>query len=72
MLQHHERPDGSGYPRGLNATQISPLGALFIIAEDLVHEALEGEGVTVDSFFTKKAPLYSRGQFKKIRLGFRG
>ena len=66
VIQHHERPDGSGFPRGLNAMQISPLGALFIIAEDLVHEALENPGITVESFFQNKSTYYSRGQFKKI------
>jgi HD-GYP domain-containing protein (c-di-GMP phosphodiesterase class II) len=72
VIQHHERPDGSGFPRGLNATQISPLGALFIIAEDLVHEALEDSGITVNSFFEKRAAYYSRGQFKKIATAVRG
>jgi response regulator RpfG family c-di-GMP phosphodiesterase len=40
ILQHHERPDGKGYPRGLFAQQISPLSAVFILA----HEFLDYVG----------------------------
>lgn len=36
VAQHHERADGTGYPRGLSAKYISPLSALFIIAHDLI------------------------------------
>lgn len=42
ILEHHELPDGLGFPRGLSAHQISPLGAVFIfshaIAAILIHE----------------------------------
>ncbi|MGZ5279481.1 MAG: HD-GYP domain-containing protein, partial [Pseudobdellovibrionaceae bacterium] len=34
--QHHELPDGSGFPAGLKAHQIHPLSAVFIVAEDFV------------------------------------
>jgi len=33
VLEHHERMDGSGYPRGLTAGDISPLGQLLALAE---------------------------------------
>jgi hypothetical protein len=33
IVQHHEREDGSGYPRGLRAAHISPLGKLLAVAE---------------------------------------
>lgn len=33
VLQHHERLDGSGYPRGLRAGGISPLGEIVAAAE---------------------------------------
>lgn len=42
LLEHHELPDGTGFPRSLTATQISPLGSVFIlshaIATILLHE----------------------------------
>lgn len=33
VLQHHERPDGSGYPAGLRATAIEPLARLVALAD---------------------------------------
>jgi len=33
VLEHHERMDGTGYPRGLSGAQISPLGRILILAE---------------------------------------
>jgi|GEM_PF-3999616 len=42
ILEHHELPEGGGFPRGLSAPQISPLGAVFILshaaATVLLHE----------------------------------
>jgi HD-GYP domain-containing protein (c-di-GMP phosphodiesterase class II) len=42
LLEHHELPDGTGFPRALTATHISPLGSVFIlshaIATILLHE----------------------------------
>lgn len=32
ILEHHELPDGTGFPRGLIWSQISPLGSVFILA----------------------------------------
>ena len=33
ILEHHERMDGSGYPRGVRDRQISPLGQVLLLAE---------------------------------------
>lgn len=33
MLEHHERMDGSGYPRGLPGAEISPMGRILLLAE---------------------------------------
>ncbi len=38
VWQHHERLDGSGYPRGLSGTAIDPIAALVAVAD--VFEAL--------------------------------
>ncbi|HSV51953.1 MAG TPA: HD domain-containing phosphohydrolase [Burkholderiaceae bacterium] len=32
VLEHHERHDGSGYPRGLQGAAISPLGKILLLA----------------------------------------
>lgn len=33
VLEHHERMDGSGHPRGLAGADISPMGRLLMLAE---------------------------------------
>ncbi len=33
VLEHHERLDGSGYPRGSRSASISPLGQILIVSE---------------------------------------
>jgi hypothetical protein len=42
IVEHHERLDGSGYPRGLAAESISPLGRLLSLAE-VVTAMFDGE-----------------------------
>lgn len=71
VLQHHEVPDGSGFPRGLRASAISPLAAVFIVAHELVDE-FEKQGDTFDmiAFFQDREELYSVGTFKKIAKCF--
>ncbi len=74
LLEHHELPDGKGFPRGLPAMQISPLGSVFIFAHAvstiLLHEpdpkkwtmgALR-EGLAGDR--------WSGGHFKKVWQAF--
>ena len=42
VLEHHERMDGSGYPRGLNGERISRYGQILAFAE-LVATAFDGD-----------------------------
>lgn len=68
ILQHHERPDGTGFPFGLTARRIHPLAALFIVAEDLVL-FLEGSSnivTDVSRFISLRKETYNMGHFKKI------
>jgi len=67
ISQHHERPDGAGFPRGLVHEQINPLAALFIIAHELTTDILEMKSqFAVRKFVTKKLALYDIGNFRKI------
>jgi CheY-like chemotaxis protein len=73
ILQHHERPDGQGFPGGLSATTISPLSALFIIVKDLVHY-LESKELTKElilTFLVEKKSYYSAGTFRKVYMAFK-
>ncbi|MEO5970774.1 MAG: HD domain-containing phosphohydrolase [Bdellovibrionia bacterium] len=66
ILQHHELPDGSGFPRKLAGARISPLAALFIVAHDLVYSAMHSAGsLTIKDFVDSRREKYSSGNFKK-------
>lgn len=70
ILDHHERPDGSGFPRGLTASQIPTLSALFIFSHDIVDIICtlgnNGEKINRESIKAQlNLDLYSSGTFKK-------
>lgn len=73
ILQHHEAPDGSGFPRGLTANRIHYLAAIFIIAEDLVHFLDDGEALetSLKDFLTWGENRYQQGNFRKIFDGIK-
>jgi HD-GYP domain-containing protein (c-di-GMP phosphodiesterase class II) len=67
ILEHHERPDGSGFPAGLTAMQITPLSSIFIVAHDLLDQmVLEGSNFSLKVFLKRVDPLYQNGTFKQI------
>lgn len=70
IAQHHERPDGSGFPYGRDFNQIIPLSCLFIVAHDFVSRAYEKN-------FDLKSPQeilddmlseYTQGNFMKCMI----
>jgi|GEM_PF-1510325 len=71
VAQHHERPDGSGFPRGLVVRYFTPLSALFVIAQDLIEYADEHEDLSFDDFFSKKDLEYHVGIFRKLSRALR-
>ncbi len=67
VMEHHERPDGSGFPRGLFHHQISPLSCLFIIAHDILNYFLKGQkGASMQDFLSTRREKYTQGTFKSI------
>lgn len=40
IQQHHEKPDGSGFPHKLNHQRITPLSAIFIVASSFIDELI--------------------------------
>jgi HD-GYP domain-containing protein (c-di-GMP phosphodiesterase class II) len=59
VLEHHERMDGSGYPRGLAGGQISPMGQILLMAE------------VVPAFFEKYADRPAQRLSLMLRLNHR-
>jgi HD-GYP domain-containing protein (c-di-GMP phosphodiesterase class II) len=41
--QHHELPDGSGFPLGTNASRINQLSAIFIVSHHFIQELFEAD-----------------------------
>ena len=68
ITQHHEQPDGSGFPRGLTHTHISPLSSLFIVSHDVIWHAIHSTDGKLDlkTFLDETHEKYSVGHFKKI------
>ncbi|MGZ3689584.1 MAG: HD-GYP domain-containing protein, partial [Bdellovibrionota bacterium] len=71
IIQHHERPDGSGFPRGLNNIRIGPLATVFIVAHDLVDFLFETDSESLDSldldeFVQRNAKTYQFINFRKV------
>jgi len=67
VMQHHERPQGKGYPWGLKDNELNPLSNLFIICHEYSHRIMTG-GLNLD---TIKAidkdfrELFSSGNYAK-------
>ena len=68
ILEHHEMPNGDGFPRGLSGTQISPLSCAFILSGLLAKYILhEKENFTIEGFVNKFRPQgYDRENFAQI------
>jgi len=45
-VEHHERPDGSGFPRGLSGDAIGELSSVFILAHEFVEIFFDGSRKT--------------------------
>lgn len=67
ISQHHERPDGEGFPAGLRASQIAPLSAVFIVAHDILDQmtSIKGE-FDLQNFLKQTEDQYQISTFKQI------
>jgi HD-GYP domain-containing protein (c-di-GMP phosphodiesterase class II) len=73
ISEHHERPDGSGFPQGRNWRKIFPLAAVFIVAEDFVNSVYAG-GKSLDfmhDVLDEMDQKYTQGNFKSIMVALR-
>ena len=67
ILQHHELPDGTGFPNKLTSKYISPLASIFIIAHDFVsYHASATEKPSIETFIERHKDQYTGGNFKSI------
>ena len=67
VTQHHEKPDGTGFPSHLTFQRITPLSMIFIVAHHLAVDMVATKGhVQVQDWIIKNETLYSHGDFKKV------
>jgi HD-GYP domain-containing protein (c-di-GMP phosphodiesterase class II) len=67
IMQHHEQPDGSGFPRGLTHKQIGPLSTVFIASHDLVTYIFNDEKeFHMEAFIESVKERYDVGNFRKV------
>lgn len=67
IQNHHERPDGTGFPLGLKAQEVSVFTACFIVCEDLVKSYLElKNSERVIESWHKKQDLYREIPYKNF------
>jgi len=71
VFQHHEKPNGTGFPRSLSGKMISPLSAVFIVAHEIVEFMRNREGEAIDVFLKENEELYHQGTFRKIWLALK-
>ncbi len=71
VFQHHEQPDGSGFPRGLVGKFVSPLSSVFIIAHAIIEFMIKREGESIETFLKENEELYRHGNFRKIWLALK-
>ncbi len=66
VLQHHEMPDGSGFPNGITHQRITPLSSLFIIANDLADYIITKPNWKVESYVKQATNTFSGPAFRKV------
>lgn len=62
--KHHEKPDGSGFPLGLKASQIDLLSSIFILVEDVIYNYILEQGrIDPIDYLKNKKDFYSVAPF---------
>lgn len=69
ILQHHEKPDGSGFPQGLTYKNTPLLSCMFILIYDfttlLVASCIKAEELDPARIFKQLPEAYQKGNYKK-------
>ena len=68
IMDHHERPDGNGFPHGLTANQLPPLSSVFIISHHIVDYLYDVKFDTLNlaAFIQDMQGVWDQGNFKRI------
>lgn len=67
ILQHHELPDGTGFPRGIGYSYIAPLAMVFIVAHEMAQFFLKNDSeLRRDDFLALAREKFKSSQFRKV------
>jgi CheY-like chemotaxis protein len=66
LEQHHERPDGGGFPHRLDSIRIHPMACVLIAAEDLSIRYLDDRSPSIAGHLQEMLPVYPEGLFRKM------
>lgn len=68
ILNHHEKPDGSGFPFGKKASDLDFLSSLFIVAEDFANFCIYSDinKSNYSEYIDSKKNYFSVGHFESI------
>lgn len=67
VAQHHELPNGKGFPLGITHTKISPLASVFIIAHELTDELYDRKAqFNLKEMVERLERSYNQGYFRKV------
>ena len=64
--QHHELPNGRGFPNGLDHKRITPLSSIFIVSHLLADYIIENSNWSADKFIMKYKTLQKGPHFRKV------
>ena len=67
ILDHHEKPDGTGFPLGLTASNLPPLSCIFILSHEIVDFLIENDFKTqyLASKIQEMEKTWAVGNFKR-------
>ncbi|TNF27299.1 MAG: response regulator [Deltaproteobacteria bacterium] len=68
ILEHHEKPDGTGFPRGLKANRLSPMSCILIMSHHLsdLIAFKHGEAKLDDEMLSTLDTIYKDGHFVQL------
>ena len=63
ILEHHEWPDGTGFPLRKKDFEIGLLSAIFIVAEDFSEHIIQHYGSPIDHYINNRKNIFTTGPF---------
>jgi HD-GYP domain-containing protein (c-di-GMP phosphodiesterase class II) len=68
IVEHHEKPDGTGYPKGTHGNHLFILSALFILSHDITLHLIKNnyKSDQLRHFLISNKEYYSVGHFEKF------